>query len=103
MVILGNSTTIKEGVNKADLRADSSPGGFTRWVMWVADHVALKDKLEAILDEANIILDSTPYEEIKAFCLTQSPRKANSRVHKNGALDNVRILQLFTEAESESL
>ncbi len=103
MVILGNSDTIIKAVDKADLRADSSPGGFTRWVMWVGNHMVLKDKLEVILNTSGIIQDGTPYEEIKAFCLTQSPRKANTRVHKNGTLDNVQILQLFTEAEAQSL
>ena len=103
MVVLGNSETIIKGVELADELADTSPTGENRWVMWVKDHIVLKDKLELILVENNIIIPDTPYEEIKAFCLTRPDRKVLSRVHKNGQMDFVRLEFLFIEAEAASI
>jgi hypothetical protein len=71
--------------------------------MWVKNHVVLKDKLEPFLITAKVIQDDTPYEEIKCFCLTLGPREANSRIHKNGVMDFIRLEHLYVEAESQSL
>ena len=113
MVILGDSESMfKKGeggeldtgaVWLASRLTSASPGGFKRWVLWMKDHKVLKDKLEPILDESGHIKADTPYEEIKAFCLTKTKRKAVSRVHKNSALDPITILELYSEAELKSL
>ena len=55
MVVLGNSDAIAAGVQTADNLAPTSPGGFTRKVMWVQNHTMLKDKLEPFLHAADII------------------------------------------------
>ena len=103
MVVLGISDAIEEGVALADELTETSPTNENRWVMWVKNHTVLKTKLEPILRAANIIGDDTPYEEIKAFCLTRPGRKAQSRVHKNGEMDFVRLESLFVEAETASV
>lgn len=103
MVVLGNSISIQDGVELADELAETSPTGEKRWVMWVKNHEVLKEKLEPILTEANIIEDDTPYQKIKAFCLTRPDRKALSRIHKNGAMDFVGLEGLFVEAEGASV
>ena len=103
LVVLGVSEAIEKGVELADELADTSPTNEKRWVMWVKDPAVLKEQLEPILLAANIILDDTPYEEIKAFCLTKPDRKALSRVHKNGEMDFVRLEALFVEAEKASV
>jgi hypothetical protein len=112
MVILGDSESLfKKGEGEeldtgvvwlAGQLTGASPNGFKRWVLWMKDHIVLKDKLEAILDASGHIKADTPYEEIKAFCLTKTTRKAVSRVHKNSVLDPITILELYLEAESES-
>lgn len=103
MVVLGTSDALEEGVALADILAGTSPTNENRWVMWVKNHTVLKAELELILIAANIIQDDTPYEEIKAFCLTRPGRKALSRVHKNGEMDFVRVESLFVEAETASV
>ncbi len=103
MVVLGNSASIQAGVDLADELADTSPTGEKRWVMWVKNYEVLKEKLKPVLKKAKIIEDDTPYEDIKAFCLTRPERKALSRVHKNGAMDFVRLEGLFVEAERGSI
>lgn len=103
MIVLGDSKATQDGVQIADNLAPTSPGGFTRKVMWVKNHTVLKEELEPYLHAAEIIKDDTPYEEIKCFCLTLSPRKAQSRIHKNGVMDYIRVEQLYIEAESQSL
>lgn len=103
MVVLGDSENIAEGVSLADELADTSPGGFTRKVMWVKDFVTLRSELEPYLTAASIIEDDTPYEEIKVFCLSLKPRRANSRIHKNGQMTFVKLEKLYVEAESQSI
>lgn len=103
MVVLGNTETIAEGVALADELADTSPTNENRWVMWVQNHVILRDELEHILEENNVITPDTPYEEVKAFCLTRSERNVLSRIHKNGEMDFVRLELLYVEAEEASI
>ncbi|MDO7173832.1 hypothetical protein [Mariniflexile sp. AS56] len=103
MVILGDSESIKKGVNLADELTDTSPTNENRWVMWIKNHTVLKPQLQSILIEAQIIQDGTPYEEIKTFCLTRPNRKALSRIHKNGEMDFTRLESLFVEAEKASI
>ena len=103
MVVLGNTEATVKGVQTADDLASTSPGGFKRKIMWIKNHVVLKDKLEPFLITAKVIQDDTPYEEIKCFCLTLGPRKANSRIHKNGVMDFIRLEHLYVESESQSL
>ncbi len=110
MVILGDSEALfKKGegtaldtgaVWLASQLTNASPGGFKRWVLWIKDHTTLKEKLEPILDASGHIKTHTPYEEIKAFCLTKKPRKAPSRIHEIAILDPITILELYLEAES---
>lgn len=102
MVILGNSDSIKEGVDLADELAETSPTDENRWVMWIKNHVVLKQQLETILTQANILEDDTPYEEIKTFCMTHPEHNVLSRVHKNGEMDFSRLEDLFVEAEEAS-
>ncbi len=102
LIILGDSDSIQSGIELADELADTSPLGIPRGVLWVANHITLKDEIAPILEAAGIIQHDTPYEEIKAFCLTTPDREANSRVHKNGVLDFVRLEHLFVEAEANS-
>ncbi len=70
--------------------------------MWVGNHIVLKDELVSILHATSIILDDTPYEEIKAFCLTKKPRQANTRIHLNGALSPFRLTKIYREAIQNS-
>ena len=102
MVILGDSPSVTAGIQLADNLARQITTNETLWVMAVGNHTVLKAQLEQILHEANIIQDDTPYEEIKAFCLTKAPRKANSRIHLNGSLDPIRLTQLYREAIANS-
>ncbi len=103
MVVLGNSETIIEGVELADELADTSPTDENRWLMWVKNHIMLKDKLEPILKESEIVRQGMSYEEVKVFCLTRPERKVLSRVHKNGQMDFARLEFLFIEAEEASI
>lgn len=103
MLVLGNSTSVQTGVELADELADTSPTGEKRHVVWIKNHEVLKGELESILKKANIIVDETPYQEIKAFCLSHPKREALSRIHKNGSMDFVRLESLFVEAEKASI
>lgn len=98
MVILGDSPSVEAGIKLADKLARQITTNETLWVMAVGNHTTLKAQLEPILNAASIIQDDTPYEEIKAFCLTKAPRKANSRIHLNGSMDPLRLTQLYREA-----
>ena len=102
MVILGDSPSVTPGVELADKRARQITTNEELWVMYVGDHSTLKADLEPFLQDAGAIQDDTPYEEIKAFCLSRAPRKAQSRVHKNGSLTVLRIDLLFREAIANS-
>lgn len=102
MVILGDSPSVAAGIQLADNLARQITTNETLWVMAVGNHTVLKTQLEQILNEANIIQDDTPYEEIKAFCLSKAPRKADSRIHLNGSLDPIRLTQLYREAIANS-
>lgn len=102
MVILGDSPSVNDGVILADKRARQLTTNEKLWVMYVGNHTTLKAELAPFLHDASIIRGDTPYEEIKAFCLSRAPRKAESRVHINGALKTFKIDLLFREAISNS-
>ena len=98
MVVLGTTEAIDRGVSLADKLARQIATNEELWVLWIKDHIVLKNKLVVILKSAGIIQNDTPYEEIKAFCLSKNPRKATSRIHKNGAMTPFRLTLLFREA-----
>jgi hypothetical protein len=102
MVILGDSDAIQEGLILADKLARQITTNETLWVLYIGDHIALNNKLKPILETAGIIQDGTPYEDIKAFCLTKNPRKANTRIHLNGSLSPFRLTKLYREAIKNS-
>ncbi len=102
MVILGDSPSVSAGIKLADNLARQITTNESLWVMAIGNHAMLKAELEQILDAAGIIEDDTPYSEIKAFCLTKTPRKANSRIHLNGSLDPLRLTRLYREAIANS-
>ena len=98
MVVLGSTDAIQRGVTLADKLARQITTNEELWVLWIGNHSVLKNKLEVILKSAGIIQNETPYEEIKAFCLSKNPRKATSRIHKNGAMSPFKLTLLFREA-----
>ena len=102
MIILGDSDTIQKGLILADKLARQISTNQNLWVMWVGNHIVLKNKLISILQAASTILDNTTYKEIKAFCLTKKPRQANTRIHLNGALSPFRLTKLYREAIQNS-
>ncbi len=102
MVILGDSPGVPAGVILADKLARQITTNENLWVMEVGNHTMLKTELEQILNTAGIIQDETPYDEIKAFCLTKGARLANSRIHLQGSLSPARLTHLFREAISNS-
>ena len=103
MVILGKSVSCVDGANYAAGVSNASNDEFIRRVLWIKDHVILKDKLKVFLKE--YIEKGIPYEEIKAFCLTRSTRKAKSIVEnknkKNMRLGFAGVLLLYNEAEQK--
>ncbi len=98
MVVLGDTDAIQQGVILADKLARQITTNEELWVLWIGNHSVLKNKFEVILKSAGIIQNKTPYEEIKAFCLSKNPRKAASRIHKNGTMSPFRLTLLFREA-----
>lgn len=98
MVILGDSPSINPGVELADRKAWQMETNETLWVMYVGNHTTLKAQLEPFLTAANALDADTPYEEIKAFCLSRAPRKAQTRVHMQGRLTAFKVENMFDEA-----
>lgn len=102
MVIVGDSADAKEGTEIASDFSEDSFEGFSRHVLQITNPGALTDQSVEEFQNVGLITDRADLEDVKAACVGINPRKSYSRVHKYGSLDEVKITELYHEAESNS-
>lgn len=103
MIILGDTTTIRKAIDKADKLAQLSYFNMERWVLWVRNHDVLAQTLKKHLKATDAEDSDQPFENIKCFCFSPVLDQIEGIILKNGKLNFASLQKSFFEAQSHDV
>lgn len=103
MVIIGDTTTVREAVPKGDNLAQLSYFNMERWVLWLRNHDTLSKTLKDHLKASDAENSNEVYENIKCFCFSPILDQVDGIILKNGQLSYASLQQSFFKAQSHDI
>jgi hypothetical protein len=103
MVIIGDTSTIREAIPKADNLAQLSYFKMERWVLWLRNHDILSDTLKGHLKVSETEHADEDYGNIKCFCFSPILDQIDGIILKNGQLSYASLQQSFFRAQSHDI
>lgn len=103
MIIIGDTSTIRKSITKADKLAQLSYFNMERWVLWVRNHDIIADILKKHLKASEAENTDEAYENIKCFCFSPIQDQVEGVILKNGKLTFASLQQSFFKAQSHDV
>jgi len=103
MVIIGDTSTVREAITKADKLAQLSYFKMERWVLWLRDYDILSQTLKAHLKASDAEHADEAYDNIKCFCFSPVLDQIDGIILKNGQLSYASLQQSFFRAQSHDI
>ena len=103
MVIIGDTSTVREAITKADNLAQLSYFKMERWVLWLRNHDILSKTLKGHLKDSDADNSDEDYDNIKCFCFSPVLDQIDGIILKNGQLSYASLQQSFFRAQSHDI